>query len=217
MKIVAVIPTKNEEEGLKHVLNELKPYVKDIIVVDHSTDNTPEIAKKMGATVIAEERKGYGRAYKTGFSNIPKDADVIVTLDADGTYPVDVIPKLVKMLSDENLDFISCAREYDSVMSFKHKLGNFILTLSSNILFFAHISDSQTGMWVFRPSVLDKIDVKSDGMPFSEEIKIRVIRAGLKFREIPVSYGERIGEEKLESFRDGFKNLFYLFRLRFGL
>ena len=217
MKIVAVIPTKDEEEGLKHVLNELKPYVKNIIVVDHSTDNTPEIAKKMGATVIAEERKGYGRAYKTGFSNVPKDADVIVTLDADGTYPVDAIPKLVKMLENENLDFISCAREYDSVMSFKHKLGNFILTLSSNILFFAHISDSQTGMWIFRPSVLDKIDVKADGMPFSEEIKIRVIRAGLKFREISVSYGERIGEEKLESFRDGFKNLFYLFRLRFGL
>jgi len=217
MKIVAVIPTKDEEEGIRHVLGELKRYVKDIIVVDSSSDKTPEIAKKMGATVIAEERKGYGRAYKTGFSNIPKDADVIVTLDADGTYPVDVIPKLVKMLEDENLDFISCAREYDSVMSFKHKLGNFILTLSSNILFFAHISDSQTGMWIFRPSVLDKIDVRSDGMPFSEEIKIRVIGAGLKFREVPVSYGERIGEVKLDSFRDGFKNLFYLFRLRFGL
>ncbi|MCK4927281.1 MAG: glycosyltransferase family 2 protein [Candidatus Aenigmarchaeota archaeon] len=217
MKIVAVIPTKDEEEGIRHVLRELKPIVKEIIVVDSSSDKTPEIAKKMGATVIAEERKGYGRAYKTGFSNIPKDADVIVTLDADGTYPVDVIPKLVKMLEDENLDFISCARQYSGVMSAKHKLGNFILTITSNILFFNRIADSQTGMWVFRPSVLDKIDVKSDGMPFSEEIKIRVIRAGLKFREIPVSYGERIGEVKLDSFRDGFKNLFYLFRLRFGL
>ena len=217
MKIVAVIPTKDEEEGVKHVLGELKPYIKDIIVVDSSFDKTPEIAKKMGATVIAEERKGYGRAYKTGFSNIPKDADVIVTLDADGTYPVDVIPKLVKMLEDENLDFISCARQYSGVMSAKHKLGNFILTITSNILFFAHISDSQTGMWIFRPSVLDRIDVKSDGMPFSEEIKLRVIKAGLKFREVPVSYGERIGEVKLDSFRDGFKNLFYLFRLRFGL
>ena len=217
MKVIAVIPTKNEEEGIRHVLGELKRHVKDIIVVDHSTDNTPAIAKKMGATVIAEERKGYGRAYKTGFSNIPKDADVIVTLDADGTYPVDVIPKLVKMLEDENLDFISCARQYSGVMSAKHKLGNFILTITSNILFFAHISDSQTGMWIFRPSVLDRIDVKSDGMPFSEEIKLRVIKAGLKFREVPVSYGERIGEEKLESFRDGFKNLFYLFRLRLNL
>ncbi|MCK5062792.1 MAG: glycosyltransferase, partial [Candidatus Aenigmarchaeota archaeon] len=58
MKVIAVIPTKNEEEGIRHVLGELKRHVKDIIVVDHSTDNTPEIAKKRGATVIAEERKG---------------------------------------------------------------------------------------------------------------------------------------------------------------
>ena len=217
MKIVAVIPTKDEEEGLKHVLDELKPIVKDIIVVDHSTDKTPEIAKEMGATVIKEERKGYGRAYKTGFSNVPKGADVIVTLDADGTYPVDVIPELVRMLEDDNLDFISCARQYNGVMSAKHKLGNFVLTFLSNALFFAHLSDSQTGMWVFRPSVLDRINMKSDGMPFSEEIKLKVIKAGLRFREIPVIYGERIGEEKLESFNDGFKNLFFLFRLRLGL
>ncbi|MCK5063175.1 MAG: glycosyltransferase, partial [Candidatus Aenigmarchaeota archaeon] len=89
MKVIAVIPTKNEEEGIKHVLDKLKPFIKDIIVVDHSSDNTPVIAKEMGATVITEARKGYGRAYKTGFSSLPSDADVIVTLDADGTYPVD--------------------------------------------------------------------------------------------------------------------------------
>ena len=217
MKVIAVIPTKNEEEGVKHVLEELKPFVKDIIIVDHSSDNTPLIAKKLGATVITEERKGYGRAYKTGFSNIPKDADVIVTLDADGTYPVDVIPKLVKMLEDENLDFISCAREYGSVMSFKHKLGNGVLTLWSNILFGTSLSDSQTGMWVFRPSVLKKIEMESDGMPFSEEIKIRVIKAGLKFREVRVDYKNRIGEVVLNSFGDGIPNLLYLFKLRFGL
>ena len=78
MKVIAVIPTKNEEEGIKHVLDKLKPFIKDIIVVDHSSDNTPVIAKEMGAKVITEARKGYGRAYKTGFANLPSDADVVV-------------------------------------------------------------------------------------------------------------------------------------------
>lgn len=217
MKVIAVIPTKNEEDGIGSVLEEIPSIVNDVVVVDGSTDNTALVAAKHGARVIDERRKGYGRAYKTGFDSLSSDVDVIVTLDADGTYPASDIPKLVKMLDSEGLDFISCARRYNHVMSFKHKLGNGVLTFWSNVLFGTSLSDSQTGMWVFRRSVLDKINMESDGMPFSEEIKIRVLKAGLRFKEVSVEYRERIGEVVLNSFGDGIPNLLYLFMLRFGL
>jgi len=85
LKIVAVIPTKNEEEGIGKVIKEVKPYVDEIYIVDcNSVDRTREIAKKLGAKIVIEPRKGYGRAYKTGFKKVK--ADIIVTLDADGSY-----------------------------------------------------------------------------------------------------------------------------------
>ena len=103
MKISIIIPTLNEELGIGKVIDSI-PKMKDteIIVIDgNSKDKTREIAQSKGAHVIIEKRKGYGRAYKTGFQNAK--GDIIVTLDADDTYPADRIPYLVNMLKEENL------------------------------------------------------------------------------------------------------------------
>jgi hypothetical protein len=103
-------------------------------------------------------------------------------------------------------------------MSFKHMFGNWVLSLVTSALFFRWVSDSQSGMWVFKRSILEKIRLESDGMAFSEEIKIEVIKhRNLTFEEIPVSYSSRLGEIKLNPWRDGFNNLLFLFKRRFGL
>ncbi len=223
MRVSIIIPTMNEEASIGEVIDTIHEAMKDfkgnfeIVVVDtESKDKTVEIAISKGARVIDEPRRGYGRAYKTGFENA--EGEILATLDADCTYPAEDIPGLVKILEDENLDFITTDRlskMEKGVMSAKHRLGNWILKVTTNLLFGMRIKDSQSGMWVFKKSIIEKIQLISDGMPLSEEIKIEAWRKGLKAKEVPIVYRMRKGEAKLQSWQDGFKNLKFLFKKRF--
>jgi glycosyltransferase involved in cell wall biosynthesis len=213
----------NEEESIGEVMDTIHLALKDfegnyeVLVVDtESKDRTVEIAKEKGAKVIDEPRRGYGRAYKTGFERA--EGEVLATLDADCTYPAEDIPGLVKMLDEENLDFITTDRlskMESGVMSAKHRFGNWLLKVTTNILFGMHIRDSQSGMWVFRKAILEKIELTSDGMPLSEEIKIEAWRKNLRAKEVPIIYSIRKGEVKLQSWNDGWRNLKFLFGKRF--
>jgi glycosyltransferase involved in cell wall biosynthesis len=213
----------NEEASIGEVMDTINDSMKDfeggyeVLVVDtNSKDRTREIASSKGATIIDEPRRGYGRAYKTGFEKA--EGEIIATLDADCTYPAEDIPGLVKTLDSENLDFITCDRLSKlekGVMSAKHRLGNWILKFTTNILFSMRIKDSQSGMWVFKKSIMEKIQLTSDGMPLSEEIKIEAWKKGFRAKEIPVIYSMRKGEAKLQSWNDGWRNLKFLFRKRF--
>lgn len=214
-----IIPTLNEEESIGHVLDKIPrdpKYEWEIMIVDgNSKDKTREIAENKGARVIIEKRKGYGRAYKTGFA--AATGDIIVTLDGDDTYPAEKIPELVDYLLKNDLDFISCERfskMQKGAMSATHKFGNWVLTITTRILFGVKIKDSQSGMWVFRKEILKDLNLTSDGMPFSEEIKIEAWRK-FKCEEVPIEYRERKGEVKLNTWRDGLKNLKFLFKKRF--
>ena len=216
MKVSVVIPTINEESSIGSVIDEI-PIKAEIIVVDsNSKDKTVEIAKSKGAKIINEPRLGYGRAYKTGFENAT--GDIIVTLDGDLTYPASKIKDFVDMLEHEKLDFITCDRLTKlekGVMSLKHRFGNWVLTATAHILFGVKIKDSQSGMWIFRKSILNKLNLTSDEMAFSEEIKIESWKKGFRCREMPIEYRIRKGEAKLMSWKHGIGNLLFLFRKRF--
>ncbi len=222
MKVSVIIPTMNEEESIGEVLDAVKGAMEnahrdyEMLIVDTSSqDRTREIAAYKGARVVDEPRRGYGRAYKTGFEH--SDGEVIATLDADCTYPAEEIPILVDMLLDENLDFITTNRFADlesGAMTPSHRLGNRILTFTLNMLFWIGIKDSQSGMWVFRKEALNDMTLISNGMPLSEEIKIEAFRK-LKAREVPISYYKRVGEVKLSSWKDGRKNFTFLWKKRF--
>lgn len=221
-----VIPTLNEEEAIGPTLDALPletlekaGWETEVLIVDGaSTDRTREIAEEKGARVIVEERKGYGRAYKTGFDQAK--GDVLITGDADGTYPFEMSHELVAMLDEEHLDFITTDRFAElepGAMSLKHRFGNWVLSATCRVLYGAPFKDSQSGMWIFRRHVLDKITLTSDGMPLSEEIKIEAFsHPGVRAREIGIPYRERIGEVKLDTWGDGRKNLMFLFEKRFG-
>jgi hypothetical protein len=217
----------NEERGIGKTIDAVnKDYFTtqkwdvELLVVDgDSKDKTREIATSKGATIIVEKRRGYGRAYKTGFSQAT--GDIIVTGDADATYPFDTIHEYIQLLLDEHLDFITTDRfaalKHGS-MSIKHRFGNLVLALTLRILFFIHIKDSQSGMWIFKREALKKIqplDAFNNGMPFSEEIKIEMFTSKhIKAKEIPSTLYAREGQVKLESFKDGWKNLKFLFKKR---
>jgi glycosyltransferase involved in cell wall biosynthesis len=219
-RISVVIPCHNEEEGIRGVIEQMPAIVDEVVVVDNcSTDRTAEVATGLGARVVFEGRKGYGRAYKTGFA--AARGDIIVTMDGDCTYPPESIPLLLYVLIEEHVDFITARRWRSRSGESKSPLrllGNAVLSGATMALFWKFIIDSQSGMWVFRREVLQKIDPRSDTMALSEEIKILAFtHPTLRCLEMPIYYGERIGVSKLNLWRDGFGNLFFLTRLRLGL
>jgi glycosyltransferase involved in cell wall biosynthesis len=167
---------------------------------------------------VSEKTPGYGAAYKAGMK--AATGDLIVTLDGDGTYPPEAIPALIDTLVAKKWDFLSACRfplADPKAMGLTNQLGNWVLTVTAMILFFKPIQDSQSGMWVFKRSLLEKLRVTSDGMPFSQEIKLEAILRGFRFGEEHIAYGARIGEVKLQKWRDGWLNLSFLFQKRFGL
>ncbi len=219
-KITVVIPCLNEEKGITEVLSHMPSFVDEVIVVDNnSTDRTAEVARAHGANVIHERVRGYGRAYKTGLFHAR--GDIIVTLDGDHSYPVDAISYLLEVFLHSNVGFLAASRfplKNKQAMSFKHLVGNKILSLAMSILFFRLVRDPQSGMWVFGRECLDAMDLRSDGMAFSEEIKIEAIRSpAIGFKEIYIDYSNRMGEIKLQPWRDGFRNLAFLVRKRFTM
>jgi dolichol-phosphate hexosyltransferase len=217
-KITVVIPCLNEEQGIEQVLRRIPAFVDEVIVVDNgSTDRTSDVARALGAVVIREDVRGYGRSYKRGFSNAK--GDIIVTLDGDHSYPPDAISYLIEAFLHLNVDFLNASRfpvRDRRAMSFKHKFGNFVLSLTMSLLYFRWVRDSQSGMWVFRRSILAEMKLLSDSMAFSEEIKIEALKSSrVRFAEIPVQYSSRLGEIKLNPWRDGIFNLWFLLRKRF--
>jgi glycosyltransferase involved in cell wall biosynthesis len=219
LSIGVVIPCYNEEEGVRGVIGRMPAVVDEIVVVDNNcTDRTAEVAASLGARVVSERTPGYGAAYKAGLRAVR--SDIVVTLDGDGTYPPEEIPRLVQTLLEERWDFLSASRfplADPRAMGFSNRLGNWVLTIAAALLFFKPIRDSQSGMWVFRRAALDRLRLTSDGMAFSEEIKLEAVLRGLRFGEAHIPYGPRVGEVKLQKWRDGWNNLVFLVRRRLGL
>lgn len=217
--ITVIIPTLNEAESIGQTIDAIPkaPHISVMIVDGASKDGTQEIARERGAEVVVEPRKGYGRAYKTGFDRAK--GDIIVTMDGDLTYPAEQVQQLADMLLAKDLEFITCDRLSElksGAMNRKHRIGNWALAKTMNVLFRLHLKDSQSGMWVFRREVWPRLEVISDGMPFSEEIKVEAWKKGLRCLEVPIDYRPRVGEVKLNTWRDGWRNIKYLFKKRFG-
>jgi dolichol-phosphate hexosyltransferase len=218
-KITVIIPCLNEEQGIGKILQSMPEFVDETIVVDNkSTDRTCDVASALGARVIREEVRGYGRSYKRGFSSAT--GDIIVTLDGDHSYPVDALSYLLEAFFHLHVDFLNASRfpvRDPLAMSFKHKLGNLGLSLAMSALFFRWVRDSQSGMWVFRRSILKEMTLEAGGMAFSEEIKIEALRSPrIRFGEISILYSSRLGEKKLNPWRDGVQNLAFLVKKRFS-
>lgn len=217
-RIAVIIPCLNEEQGIEKVLTRMPDFVDQTIVVDNgSTDRTSEVAQSYGAEVIREPVRGYGRAYKRGFA--AATCDIIVTLDGDHSYPPDAISYLIEAFLHLDVDFLNASRfpvRDRRAMSFKHKFGNWMLSLAMSALYFRWVRDSQSGMWVFRRSILERMRLESDGMSFSEEIKIEALKTSrIRFAEISILYSSRLGEIKLNPWRDGAYNLWFLVKKRF--
>lgn len=225
-EISIVIPALNERDGIDKTIQAIpKAKLRDmgyeiqVVVVDNgSNDGTGELARKAGAEVVLEPRRGYGRAHKAGFAHAT--GDIIATIDADATYPVDDIPRLVAILENEKLDFLTTNRfamMENGAMSFRNKAGNTILSLLVRGLFWINMRDPESGMWVFRRDILGKLKLGSDFWPFSHELKLEACFYNrLAWKEVPIHYRTRYGQSKLcRAWQVGFNDFCHIVRKRF--
>jgi glycosyltransferase involved in cell wall biosynthesis len=225
MKISIVIPAHNEQGGIGPTLDnipidrlEKAGYEVEKIVVDNlCSDNTVAEARAHGAQIVVEPNKGYGNAYRAGFYYAT--GDIIATSDADFTYPLDYLPEMLEEMQRRNLDFLNTDRLamlHPDAMLKTHVFANYVLTTTMKILYGTPFSDSQSGMWVFKRSIWPYLDVKSPGMPFSQEIKIEAHTKGFKCGEIPIEYRHRIGGAKI-SYKDAYHVVGHLLSKRLSI
>jgi len=223
-KLSIVIPALNEADNLAPVMSAIPAtalkeagWETEVVVVDNgSTDGTGDVARALGARVVEQSARGYGNAYHAGFS--AATGDVIATGDADCTYPFDALPELLGALEDHRVEFMTTNRlgkVNRAAMKPSHSLANHFLSAVSRALFRNAVQDSQSGMWVFRRYVWHRLDVRSTGMAFSQEIKNAATLAGYRYLEVPIEYRPRQGEVKLNALPDGMANLRQLFEHRF--
>jgi glycosyltransferase involved in cell wall biosynthesis len=222
--ITVIMPALNEAPVIADAIADIPVdrfsalgFETEILVVDNgSVDGTAELAEKAGARVVREPRRGYGNAYRRGFKEAK--GSILCTLDADRTYPAQLLPELVSKLLAEDLAFISTDRfafMTNGTMTRTNRWGNAILSQTGRSLFDLPFHDSQSGMWVFRAELLDRMRLRAGGMALSEEIKIEAAcRLNVRCAEVPIDYAHREGVSKLRVWRDGMGNFLYLIRKR---
>lgn len=220
-KITLVIPCLNEMAGLGSVLKNIPGIVGEVIVVDgDSSDNSVNIAKKYGAKVIIQKKRGYGLALRTGF-NATKN-DIIVVLDSDGTYPVEVIPELYKYFIAEKVDFLVACRfplkNRDS-MRVRNFFGNLFISSITSLIFNFQATDICSGMWILTRKSWRTLNprVKDNKWFFSNEIKIEAIRdKNIIYDERWIELRSRAGETKVGNvWIIGIKVLYLTIKKRF--
>ena len=210
-----VIPAYNEENGISEIAKRVlavEPALKDagvdklelLVVDDGSRDKTAEVASGIpGVTLIRHPKnKGYGAALKTGFSKA--SGELIGFLDADGTYPPEYFPQLCRAaLKGTDLVIGSRMAGADSQMPLTRRVGNFFFANLLSLLGRQKVTDSASGMRVFKKEILEQIYPLPDGLNLTPVMSTRALHEGIKIEEVPIPYSERVGRSKLSVIRDG--------------
>jgi glycosyltransferase involved in cell wall biosynthesis len=217
--VSVVIPSLNEAETIGICIEKIKAVflrygIKgEVIVADNSDDDTPKIARSLGAKVVTPDKMGYGYAYLYGLRHA--NGKYIVLGDADDTYDFTEMPKLLKPLVNNEADIVIGSRFKGEIkkgaMPWLHRyIGNPLLTFLVNLFFNAKVSDAHSGFRAFKRDVLEKITLNSAGMEFASEMILKAVKAGLRISEVPITYYPRRGRSKLNSFKDGWRHLRFM-------
>lgn len=210
-----IIPAYNEEHGIAEIACRVLAVGPDLkkagidqlellVVDDGSKDKTAEVASKItGVNLICHpQNKGYGAALKTGFSKA--SGELIGFLDADGTYPPEYFPQLcLAALNGVDLVIGSRMAGEDSQMPVTRRIGNFFFATLLTLLSRQKVTDSASGMRVFKREILERIYPLPDGLNLTPVMSTRALHEGISIGEVPIPYSERVGRSKLSVIHDG--------------
>lgn len=211
--VTIIIPTKNEENAIERVIDELHSLgFTNLLVVDgYSEDKTVELAKKKGARVIFQYGKGKTGALKTAIDNIT--TPYMVVIDGDYTYDPSNIYELLKY-AETHAEVIGVrVPTSPKSMTRLHKFGNKVLTGVFNLLTGAKISDLCSGLYVLRTDIAKQLRFEGSGFDVEAEIATQIAAID-KIAEVPINYRPRLGKEKLSTWKHGFTILSSI--IRFG-
>lgn len=201
MRVSVIIPTHNEAQAIGRVLAELPSnLVAEVIVVDsNSSDGTPEIAGKMGARVIQEPRRGYGRACLTGLAHV-SSPDIVVFLDGDYSDRPSELPILLAPIIDGRADITLGSRlgpkRIPGALPWHSAFGNRLAAFLINLLYGLKISDLGP-FRAGRADVLRALGLSETTYGWAVEMVLKGALGGFRIVEVPVSYYPRIGKSKI--------------------
>ena len=221
LELSLVMPCLNEEDTIEKCVKNCQAALKkykihgEVVVCDNgSTDQSANIAKKLGARVVIEKNRGYGNACIRGLKE--GRGRYLLKLDADGSYDPMEIDKFMKYLRlgfDVVMGSRMRGRILSGAMPWSHRyIGNPILTLAANIFCQTNISDLCCGMKAFSRVAFNKMNLTAPGMEFGPETTIKAKLAGLSLKEVPITYHPdgRARKSNLNQWRDGFRDLAFI-------
>ncbi len=216
-KISLYLPCRNEAKHLDLVIGMIPKFVDEIIVVsNNSSDNTVMRARELGAQAIEDNRTykgiGYGYAHMTGIEQAT--GDIIVTADADGTYPIDQLERIIDHFMDKGIQFLSCNRHPlhdETEMPFKLRLGVWILNTEARVLYGHKVKDILSGMWVMNADIRERLNLTMGDWNLSPEIKLNAIMdESIKFEEFHIKQHLRHGQSHQSHWKTGFSHLTWI-------
>jgi glycosyltransferase involved in cell wall biosynthesis len=189
---LACIPAYNEESNIERLVSSAKKHVDKVVVCDDgSTDDTANLAKKAGATVISHKtNKGYGAAIISLFDYARNNnAQIMITLDGDGQHDPDQIPLLLDTITQHNVDVVIGSRflNQNTKAPGYRKRGIKIITSAANYGADLKVSDSQSGFRAYSKDAIDAIHPTEEGMSVSTEILLKISNKGLSLAEVPIT------------------------------
>jgi len=220
VKVCFLIPAYNESATIGEVLRRIEGLGLDtqvVVVDDGSTDDTAAIAEAAGATVVRQANGGKGSAIRAAIAHA--EGDIAVIQDADMEYDPSEVPELIDPIVRGAADVVFGSRlrggKPQRAFLFWHLVGNRFLSLLTCILFNTTLSDMETGYKAFRLDVLRSLDLRENGFGLEPEITGKVCKRKLRIYELPISYYGRTHDEgKKITWRDGFRAIWVLLRVR---
>jgi len=224
IKLSIIIPVYNEQKTIEQLLNkvrsvEVSDTEKEIIVVDDgSTDQTLEILKRQKniKVICHQKNQGKGAAFKTGLKNCL--GDIVIIQDADLEYDPQDIKLCVEPILRKETKVVYGSRELNkknkSHSDWLFFLGGKTVTWFTNLLYKSRLTDEPTCYKCFDARLIKSIDIKGNGFEWEPEITAKILKKGIKIKEVPISYFPRKEGKKIK-YRDGLKAIWTLIKYRF--
>jgi glycosyltransferase involved in cell wall biosynthesis len=218
-RIAVAIPCYNEAAAIATVVAQFRaalPGAAIVVYDNNSTDGTGEIARGVGARIVAVPRQGKGHAVRAAFADLA-EYDVMVLTDGDGTYPADAAPLLIAPVCEGAADMSVGARQPTAgagAMSLTRGLGNMLFRAAFRLLIGPGTTDLLSGYRVFNKHFRRTVRPRSAGFEIETELATEAVARKLNVVELPVAYHPRIAgtESKLRAFRDGRRILITIVR-----
>lgn len=216
MKLIALIRAYNEEKSIGQVIDKVRKYVDEIIVVDDaSTDETYRRAREKGARLFQHAvNQGPGAALATGLkAALSEGADIAVLLDADDQHDPSEIPNLIKPILEGSADTVTGSRflQFQKMPLFR-RIGNHFFNFITFLLFGIWSSDTQSGFRAFNRKAMENLKIKTGGMEVASELMAEIKRCKLRLKEVPIkAIYTSYSMSKGQGFSVGLKTLVKIF------